>query len=109
MSNSRAPVVRATARLPVLLTNVAAVAVGMGMMAQAVVVPQLMQLPEVLGYGLGQSILVAGLWMAPGGLMMMAFAPVSSRLMRTLGPKATLMIGATVLGAGYLRVGYAFE
>lgn len=93
---------RATARLPVLLTNVAAVAVGMGMMAQAVVVPQLLQLPEVLGYGLGQSILAAGLWMAPGGLMMMAFAPVSSRLMRTLGPKATLMIGAAVLGGGYL-------
>ncbi len=93
---------RATVRLPVLLTNVAAVAVGMGMMAQAVVVPQLLQLPEVLGYGLGQSILAAGLWMAPGGLMMMAFAPVSSRLMRTLGPKATLMIGAAVLGGGYL-------
>ncbi|GAB2634097.1 MFS transporter [Nocardioides ginkgobilobae] len=93
---------RATARLPVLLTNVAAVAVGMGMMAQAVVVPQLLQLPEVLGYGLGQSILAAGLWMAPGGLMMMAFAPVSSRLMRTLGPKVTLMIGAAVLGGGYL-------
>ncbi|MSY86702.1 MAG: MFS transporter [Actinobacteria bacterium] len=93
---------RATSRLPVLLTNVAAVAVGMGMMAQAVVVPQLLQLPEVLGYGLGQSILAAGLWMAPGGLMMMAFAPVSSRLMRTLGPKATLMIGAAVLGGGYL-------
>jgi MFS family permease len=93
---------RATARLPVLLTNVAAVAVGMGMMAQAVVVPQLLQLPEVLGHGLGQSILAAGLWMAPGGLMMMAFAPVSSRLMRTLGPKATLMIGAAVLGGGYL-------
>lgn len=93
---------RATARLPVLLTNVAAVAVGMGMMAQAVVVPQLLQLPEVLGYGLGQSILAAGLWLAPGGLMMMAFAPVSSRLMRTLGPRTTLMIGAAVLGGGYL-------
>ena len=93
---------RSTARLPVLLTNVAAVAVGMGMMAQAVVVPQLLQLPDVLGYGLGQSLLAAGLWMAPGGLMMLVFAPVSSRLMGTLGPKATLMIGAAVLGAGYL-------
>jgi MFS family permease len=93
---------RSTARLPVLLTNVAAVAVGMGMMAQAVVVPQLLQLPEALGFGLGQSLLAAGLWMAPGGLMMLVFAPVSSRLMGTLGPKATLMIGASVLGAGYL-------
>lgn len=93
---------RSTARLPVLLTNLAAVAVGMGMMAQAIVLPQLLQLPTSLGYGLGQTLLEAGLWMAPGGLMMLLFAPVSSRLMGSLGPKATLMIGSAVIGGGYL-------
>lgn len=93
---------RSTARLPVLLTNLAAVAVGMGLMAQAVVVPQLMQLPTGLDHGLGQSILQVGLWLAPGGLMMMVFAPVSSRLMRTVGTRATLVVGSTVLGSGYL-------
>lgn len=93
---------RTTAELPVLMTNLAAVAVGFGMMAQAIVVPQLLQMPEATGYGLGQSILAAGLWMAPGGLMMMVFAPVSSGLMRSIGAKRTLMIGATVLGLGYL-------
>ena len=93
---------RSTARLPVLLTNLAAVAIGMGMMAQAIVMPQLLQLPGTLDYGLGQTILQTGLWMAPGGLMMLLFAPVSSRLMDTIGPKVTLMIGATVLGLGYL-------
>ena len=40
--------------------------------------------------------------MAPGGLMMLVFAPVSSRLMTAVGPKLTLMIGAAVLGVGYL-------
>jgi MFS family permease len=93
---------RTTARLPVLLTNVAAIAVGFGMMAQAIVVPQLLQLPEATGFGLGQSILAAGLWMAPGGLMMLLFAPVSSHLIRTTGAKHTLMLGAAVLGSGYL-------
>ena len=93
---------RTTAQLPVLMTNVAAVAIGFGMMAQAIVVPQLLQMPEATGYGLGQSILAAGLWMAPGGLMMMLFAPLSSRLIRQLGARVTLMIGASVLGAGYL-------
>ncbi|CAM3835232.1 MFS transporter [Nocardioides zeicaulis] len=93
---------RTTASPAVLLTNLAAVAVGFGMMAQSIVVPQLLQMPEATGYGLGQSILAAGLWMAPGGLMMLVFAPVSSGLMKGLGPKATLMIGAAVLGAGYL-------
>ena len=35
--------------------------------------------------GLDQTLLAAGLWMAPGGLMMLAFAPVASYLMRTFG------------------------
>lgn len=93
---------RTTAELPVLMTNLAAVAIGFGMMAQSIVVPQLLQMPEATGYGLGQSILAAGLWMAPAGLMMLVFAPVSSGLMRSIGPKKTLMIGAAVLGTGYL-------
>lgn len=101
---TRQPLVdmRATLRRPVLLTNLAAAAIGMGMMAQAIVVPQLLELPKSLGYGLGQSILEAGLWMAPGGLMMMLFAPVSSRLINGIGAKRTLMIGAAILGAGYV-------
>ena len=93
---------RASARLPVLMTNVAAVAVGFGMMAQSIVVPQLLELPTATGYGLGQSVLAAGLWMAPAGLMMMAFAPVSGRMISTLGARITLAVGATVLAAGYV-------
>ena len=93
---------RVSARRPVLLTNLSAVAVGFGMMAQAIVFPQLLQSPEETGYGLGQSIVEAGLWMAPGGLMMLAFAPVASWLMRTYGAKYALALGGAVLGGGYL-------
>jgi MFS family permease len=93
---------RVSVQRPVLLTNLAAIAVGFGMMAQAIVVPQLLQIPKATGFGLGQTMLQAGLWMAPGGLMMLVFAPVSSRLMTRIGPKRTLMIGAAVLGIGYL-------
>lgn len=93
---------RVTARRPVLLTNVAAIAVGFGMMAQAIVVPRLLQAPEATGYGLGQSLLETGLWMAPGGLVMMAFSPVSGRLIRLVGARRTLMVGSTVLGLGYV-------
>ncbi len=93
---------RTTARLPVLMTNISALAIGFGMMAQSIVVPQLLQLPESTGYGLGQSLLAAGLWMAPGGIMMLLFAPVSNGLIKGLGARVTLMIGAGVLGVGYL-------
>ncbi|MAU82425.1 MFS transporter [Gordonia sp. Z-3] len=92
---------RTTARPAVLLTNIAAIAIGFGMMAQAVVMPQLLEIPVAMG-GLGQTLLAAGLWMAPGGLMMLVFAPVSGTLINTIGAKFTMAIGATVLGLGYL-------
>ena len=100
---------RVTASRPVLLTNIAAIAIGFGMMAQSIVIPQLLQLPTATGFGLGQSLLAAGLWMAPGGLVMMAFSPVSGRLMTVIGPKQTLMVGAAVLGFGYLTAFFLMD
>jgi MFS family permease len=91
---------RTSARRPVLLTNIGAVAIGFGMMAQAIVVPQLLQLPAAAG-GLGQTLLATGLWMAPTGLMMLFFSPVSSRLIGTLGARFTLIIGGTAMAFGY--------
>ncbi|MFC3965680.1 MFS transporter [Nocardia jiangsuensis] len=93
---------RTTARRPVLLTNIAAALIGFGLMAQAIVVPQLLQMPAATGYGLGQSLLAAGLWMAPSGLMMLLFAPVSSFLITRFGGRTALSIGAAVLALGYL-------
>lgn len=93
---------RATVRRPVLLTNIAALLAGFGMMAQSIVVPQLLQMPEATGFGHGQTMLAAGLWMAPAGLMMLAFSPVSSRLLTRFGGRTTLAIGTAVLASGYL-------
>ncbi len=93
---------RTSARRPVLFTNLAALLIGFGMMAQVIVVPQLLEMPTSTGFGMGQSVLAAGLWMAPGGLMMMLFAPVSSRLINRQGARITLAIGAAVIGGGYL-------
>ncbi|MER5390281.1 MFS transporter [Saccharopolyspora sp. NPDC002686] len=92
---------RTTARRQVLLTNIASVVFGFAMFATSLVIPQLLQLPEATGYGLGQSILAAGLVMAPNGLIMMAMAPVSARISQTRGPKVTLMVGALVVAVGY--------
>jgi len=93
---------RTTASRPVLFTNLAALLIGFGMMAQSIVVPQLLEMPTETGFGLGQSILAAGLWMAPGGLMMMFFAPVSSKLITSIGARLTLTIGAVVISGGYV-------
>jgi MFS family permease len=92
---------RTTARRQVLVTNLASIAVGFAMFAMSLVIPQLLQLPEATGYGLGRSLLVAGLTMAPSGLVMMATAPVSAALSKAKGPKITLMTGALIVAAGY--------
>lgn len=93
---------RTTASRPVLVTNLAAVLVGFGMMAQSIVVPQLLTMPAATGFGLDQTLLQAGLWMAPGGIIMMLLAPVSSRLIQGLGARITLAVGGVFLGLGYL-------
>jgi MFS family permease len=85
----------------VLLTNLASAVFGFAMFAMSLVLPQLLQLPAATGYGLGRSMLVVGLVMAPSGLVMMALAPVSARISRTRGPKTTLMLGAVVVAIGY--------
>ena len=60
---------------PVLATNVASVAVAFGMFGLTLVAPQILEMPTETGYGLGQSMLATGLWMAPGGLAMMVTSP----------------------------------
>ncbi|MDP4501658.1 MFS transporter [Nonomuraea turcica] len=92
---------RTTARPQVLFTNLVSILVGFAMYAQSLVVMQILQLPEATGYGLGQSMLAAGLWMAPSGLMMMAVSSFGARLSAARGPKTTLFIGALILSLGY--------
>jgi MFS family permease len=92
---------RVTARPQVLTTNAASILVGFAMYAQSLVVPQLLQLPEATGYGLGESMLAMGLWMAPAGLMMMLISPVGAKLSAAKGPKVTLIVGALVIALGY--------
>ncbi|ATY97231.1 MFS transporter [Streptomyces bacillaris] len=92
---------RVTVRPQVLMTNTASVLVGFAMYAQSLVVPQLLQLPEATGYGLGRSMLAMGLWMAPAGLMMMVMSPLGARLSAAKGPKVTLAVGSLLIAAGY--------
>ncbi|MEU5462451.1 MFS transporter, partial [Streptomyces althioticus] len=91
---------RTTARREVLLTNLASIMVGVSFFVVSLVLPQLLQLPTASD-GLGQSMVVAGLCVAPLGLTMMFTAPVYARLSARYGPKVTLIIGLLVIAAGY--------
>ncbi|GAA5045958.1 MFS transporter [Streptomyces similanensis] len=92
---------RTTARREVLLTNLASIMVGVAFYVVSLVLPQLLQLPTATGYGLGQSMVVAGLCVAPLGLTMMFTAPVYARLSARYGPKVTLITGLLIIAIGY--------
>ncbi|MFD4260291.1 MFS transporter [Streptomyces sp. NPDC058534] len=92
---------RTTARREVLLTNLASIMVGVSFYVISLVLPQLLQVPAETGYGLGQSMVVAGLCVAPLGLTMMFTAPVYARLSARYGPRTTLIIGLMIIAVGY--------
>ncbi|OIJ86153.1 MFS transporter [Streptomyces colonosanans] len=92
---------RTTARREVLLTNLASIMVGVAFYVVSLVLPQLLQLPTATGYGLGKSMVVAGLCVAPLGLTMMFTAPVYARLSARYGPKVTLITGLLIIAIGY--------
>ncbi|EFL23263.1 membrane transporter [Streptomyces himastatinicus ATCC 53653] len=92
---------RTTARRQVLLTNLASIMVGFSFYAMSLILPQLLQLPEATGYGLGQSMVMAGLYFAPMGVAMMLVSPLSARINAARGPKVSLISGIIVIGATY--------
>lgn len=100
---TQAPLVdlRTTARPAVLFTNLASIMVGVAFYVVSLVLPQLLQLPTATGYGLGRSMVVAGLCVAPLGLTMMFTAPVYARLSARYGPRTTLITGLLIIAVGY--------
>nr|WP_240759041.1 MFS transporter [Phytoactinopolyspora endophytica] len=99
----KAPLVdlHTTVRPAVLFTNLASIMVGVSFLVVSLVLPQLLQLSKATGYGLGQSMVGAGLLVAPLGLTMMFTAPVYARLSAKYGPKVTLILGMVIIAIGY--------
>ncbi|CAJ1581138.1 MFS transporter [[Mycobacterium] wendilense] len=93
---------RTTVRRPVLTTNLASIGVGMSLFGMSLIAPQILELPAETGYGLGQTMLQTGLWMAPGGVAMMLTSPVAARVAARRGYKFTLVLGCTIIAAAYL-------
>lgn len=90
---------RVAARRPVLLTNIASVAMGFALFSSNIAYPQLLELPPPAGLGL--SLLAASLVIMPSGLVMMILSPYSGRLARTAGPRLLLVFGSIALILAY--------
>lgn len=92
---------RTAASRPVLLTNIASVLTTVGMMANGLFTVPFVEAPTSTGYGFGVSVMTAGLLMAPSGLVMVVFAPVSGQLLNRIGGRRTLILGAVVVAVSY--------
>lgn len=93
---------RVSARPAVLFTNLGALLIGFAFYANSLSTAQLVQEPKWTGYGLGESIVVSGLCLLPGGVAMVLLSPVSARISSTRGPRFTLAIASVLMAAGYV-------
>jgi EmrB/QacA subfamily drug resistance transporter len=73
--------------------HVVALAFGFAMFGTFVLVPTLLQLPTVAGYGFGKTVAEAGLFLLPTVVAMVIFGPVAGILVRKIGPKTPMLFG----------------
>jgi MFS family permease len=93
--------VRVSSRRPVLLTNLASVMAGFAMMATGLVPAQILQASTGTGYGLGQTMVAAGLVLAPAGVVQMLLSPVAGRIVTRSGARVTLVLGLATITVGF--------
>lgn len=104
----RTPLVdlRISARPAVLWTNVASILIGFGMFAGFLTTTQVLQAPVATGYGMGFSLIVAGLVMLPTGILMVIFSQVSARISARWGARRTLVVGTAILAVGNVALSF---
>jgi EmrB/QacA subfamily drug resistance transporter len=82
-------------------TNVVGLTFGFAMFGTFLLIPTLLELPAVTGYGFGKSVSQAGLFLLPTTLMMLVFGPLSGLLERKYGPKLPLFLGSVAVVAAF--------
>ncbi|WP_052460382.1 MFS transporter [Microbacterium gorillae] len=94
--------VRLLSKRGVWTAHVSAAIVGFAMFASFVLIPTMLQLPEVTGFGFGKTVSEAGLFLLPMIGTLAAFAVIAGILIRLVGPKVPLVLGSVILVASFL-------
>jgi EmrB/QacA subfamily drug resistance transporter len=92
--------IRALAKPPVLLTNIATLLVGFGMFGSYILIPTLAEADPSTGYGFGVGATGAGLLLLPGALAMLFLGPLSGTIGTRFGNRVSLAIGGLGTAAG---------
>ncbi|MFY9336870.1 MAG: MFS transporter [Mycobacterium sp.] len=97
-------------RRPILMTNIATVAVGMGLYFGFLGLTTFVQAPTASGYGFGATVLQASVvFLLPGAMAGFLTALASGRYIDRFGGRRVLMVGAAIGVAGFamLTVGHS--
>lgn len=82
--------------------HVVALAFGFAMFGTFVLVPTILQLPSVLGYGFGKTVSEAGLYLLPTVVAMVISGVVAGALIRRVGPKIPMIVGAVAVTIAFV-------
>ncbi len=89
-------------RRPILMTNIATIAVGMGLYFGFLGLTTFVQTPTASGYGFGASVLKASVvFLLPGAFAGFLAALVSGRYIDRFGAQRVLLVGTTIGSAGF--------
>ncbi|RIJ76532.1 MFS transporter [Nakamurella silvestris] len=83
-------------------TDLVAMILGFAMFGTFLLVPRLLQLPTATGFGFGESVSDAGLFLLPTVVMMVVFGPLSGLLNRRYGPKVPMIAGTVLVTIGFV-------
>jgi MFS family permease len=86
----------------VFATNVTALLTGLAMFSGFLLIPQIAQAPESTDYGLGASVTVAGLLLAPSAVGQLLAGPLAGRLGVRIGFRTTLVMGSLMSSSAFL-------
>lgn len=90
-------------------TNLVGLTIGFAMFGTFILVPTLVELPAVTGYGFGKTVTGAGVFLLPAVAAMLVFGPLSGLLDRRLGPKVPLFLGAVAITASFVVLALAHD
>lgn len=91
--------------------HIVALAFGFAMFGTFILVPTLLQLPSVLGYGFGKSVSESGLYLLPTVVAMVLSGVAAGILIRKIGPKIPMIVGGVSVAAAFIipALGHAEE
>ncbi|WP_155339333.1 MFS transporter [Acrocarpospora corrugata] len=99
--------IRTFIRRPVLLTNLTTAVAGFGLFGSFILLPQLAQVPESSGYGLGLAASAAGLLLVPNALVNAATSGMSGRVIGRWGARTPLLVGCSIAVAAFVLLSVA--